>query len=152
MKVKMIKDLPISRAKIIRTGRILSVRYLPDGKLISINPQYQVIDGEFSGRIIPKEYCIEIPKEKTYTEKEYNDMESYYMGLLDEERKRVNELQNNYNNFLRIFEKELKQNAVAKQVSIMLDDWLNKNYEGDKQNDRHNFSLELTKFIQEKLV
>lgn len=150
MKVKMIKDFKIGSSW-VRKNEILKVRLLRKVPF-DFNPLVQVIEGTYSGGILSREYFIEVPEEKTYTEKEWNDMENYYMDLLEKERQKVSELQDAKNNFLNEFESFIKQLAVARQVSGMLNEWLNASYDGDEKNDRDIFSIELTKFIQGKLV
>lgn len=88
MEVKIIKELKVNKGRLINIGQILPVRYFPDGLLLSVNRSYQVIEGEFSGCTIPKEYCIEINQEKTFSEKEWNDMENHYLKQLDYERQK----------------------------------------------------------------
>ncbi|MCM3411486.1 hypothetical protein [Metabacillus litoralis] len=84
MKIKIIKDLTVNQGW-IRTGVVLEARLFTTVP-IQFNAPYQVIAGKYSGHIIPREYCIELPKERTYSEKEWNELENYYMGELDKER------------------------------------------------------------------
>src|SRR5699024_8705804 len=100
----------------------------------------------------PKEYCIKIPDEKTYSEKEWNDMENHYMNLLEKEREKVLGLQKERDNLRKLIENHINKYIVANQVSNMLDEWLNAEYQGSEEVDRKNFSLKLTNFIQGKLV
>ncbi|KLV25705.1 hypothetical protein ABW02_15145 [Niallia circulans] len=41
---------------------------------------------------------------------------------------------------------------VVVQVSHKLDDWMNRTYQGSKEQDRFNFAQELTGFIKEELL
>jgi len=84
MKIKVIKDLKLGGIW-IRKNEVYSARIIQRVP-IEFNAPYQIIEGSKSGSIIPREYCIELPKEKTYTEKEWNDLENYYMQELDKER------------------------------------------------------------------
>jgi hypothetical protein len=85
MKIKIIKDLLKTTGGRIKKGDILKVRIFSRVPF-EFNAPYQVVEGTYSGIIIPREYCIELPKEKTYTEKEWNDLENHYMKELDKER------------------------------------------------------------------
>lgn len=84
MKIKIIKDLK-STSGWIRKGEIYKVRIYCDLPF-QFNAPYQIIDGAFLGEMIPRKNCIELPKERSYSEKEWNDLENYYMKELDKER------------------------------------------------------------------
>lgn len=84
MRIKMIQSIR-SAVGPIHKGEILTVRPYPDGSFIKFNRPYQVIEGHFSGATIPLTHCIVLNEEKTYTEKEWNDMENHYMSELDKE-------------------------------------------------------------------
>lgn len=84
MKIKIIKDFK-SGGIWIRKDEVFTVRTI-QRMPFEFNVPYQIIEGKNSGSIIPREYCIELPKEKTYTEKEWNDLENYYLKELDKER------------------------------------------------------------------
>lgn len=88
MKIKMIKRI-ISSKKVIQTGEVLNVRVYPDGNLLGFNRPFQVIEGEFSGCVIPLDACIKLEEEKTYTEKQWNDLENYYLAKLDKGREQT---------------------------------------------------------------
>lgn len=151
MKVKMLKELALKGKHAIPKGAILKVRQLP-GQALALNRPYQIIDGTSMGEVIPLDYCMVLTEEKTYTEKQWNDMENHYMKLLDTERENVIKLQTEKNEFLKSFGDIIKLASVSSEVSSMLNSWLNAEYEGSEEVDRMNFSLKLTKFIQEKLV
>jgi len=151
MKVEVIKSIRLKN-RWVSPGTILKVRYFPSNQLIQRNQTYQVIAGKFSGCNIPKEYCIKIPDEKTYSEKEWNDMENHYMNLLEKEREKVLGLQKERDNLRKLIENHINKYIVANQVSNMLDEWLNAEYQVSEEVDRKNFSLKLTNFIQGKLV
>lgn len=81
MQVEVIKTVSYPLWNKINKGEILNVR---DITCLG-QPVYQVTEGKFAYCVIPKEYCKEYV-EKTYTEKQWNDLENYYLGLLDRER------------------------------------------------------------------
>lgn len=87
MKVQIIKDYTINRLW-ARKGQVLKARLLSKHPF-DLSPQVQVIEGTLSGEFIPKEIFIGIPEEKTYTEKEWNDLENHYLNLMDKERNKV---------------------------------------------------------------
>ncbi|MBU5406655.1 hypothetical protein KQI08_12185 [Paraeggerthella hongkongensis] len=85
MKIKLIKELKIDRIRSVRTGEEHTVRHLPSDSFIAINRPFQIIEGEHSGIIVPREYCILVEEQKKYSEREWNDMENEYMAALDKE-------------------------------------------------------------------
>ena len=87
MKVRIIKDFKLKQ-QWIRKGEVLKVRVLRNFAF-GPPPQVQVIEGEYSGEFISREYFVEIPEEKTFTEIEYNDLENHYLNLLSKERNKV---------------------------------------------------------------
>lgn len=91
MKVKLIKDTPINEKISICKGQIFEVRPILLTKFFGpIQKGYQIINDncQFMGEFLPVEHCLEQPEEQTYTEKEWNDMENYYLSLLDKEREK----------------------------------------------------------------
>lgn len=84
MRIKIIKDFRTNYGW-IRKGEEFTVRKFYQGS-IPIYPEYQVVEGSKSGTFVPSECFIEIPIEKTFTEKEWNDLENHYLKLLDKER------------------------------------------------------------------
>lgn len=87
MKVKVIKDLKVN-GNWIRKQEELKVRLIGNGPF-DFTPQVQVIEGKHSGEYIPRDIFINIPEEKTFTEKEWNDLENHYLNLLDKERNKA---------------------------------------------------------------
>jgi hypothetical protein len=85
VEIKIIKDFQVRNQQML-VGDIYKARYLPGGPIRIINSPIQVIEGKFSGELVPQEHCILLPKEKAYSEKEWNDMENYYLKELDEAR------------------------------------------------------------------
>lgn len=71
MKVRVIKSFELDGNSMpIRAGEEYEVReYRPP---LSLNPIFQIISGPRSGEKIPWDCCMELPKERTYTEAEYN--------------------------------------------------------------------------------
>lgn len=149
MQVQAIKEFKTRYGTITR-GTPLRVRTLKSP--IDLNPKYQIISGKHSGEFIPREHFIELANIKLYTEKEWTDRENQYVDSLEEERKKVSELQSQIDEIFEPLEQIWKLASVSSQVSEMLNAWLNKEYKGDEKTDRDNFSIKLTKFIQEKLV
>lgn len=150
MQVKTLKYFSIKGKGPIPKGTVLKVRSLSRAPF-ELSPKTQIIEGEYSGEFIPREVFIRLPEEKTYTEKEWNDMENYYMELLDIKRERIDRFKRERNLLVETIEKYATQMIVADKVSDMLNDWLNNEYEGDEKDDRYNFALELTRFIQKKV-
>ncbi|MDF1511079.1 hydrolytic enzyme [Bacillus phage vB_Bacillus_1020A] len=87
MKIKTIKVLRGSKGYIGK-GEEFEARILPSIPF-QFNAPYQIIEGEHSGAIIPRENAIEIENEKIYTEKEWNDLENHYLSLLDKESEKA---------------------------------------------------------------
>lgn len=65
-------------------------------------------------------------------------------------QEQVNQLMKERNILLRIIEKSLKQAHIAAEVSQMIKEWLDADYEGSEEEDRLKFAYKLTKFISEK--
>ncbi|PAE21989.1 hypothetical protein CHH80_03585 [Bacillus sp. 7504-2] len=87
MKIKTIKVLRGSKGYIGK-GEEFEARILPSIPF-QFNAPFQIIEGEHSGVIIPRENAIEIENEKIYTEKEWNDLENHYLSLLDKESEKA---------------------------------------------------------------
>lgn len=77
--------MPASRGNVLKAGKFFQARKLVEVPF-QFNSPFQIIDGEFSGIKVPYENAIEVENEKTFTEKEWNDMENHYMHEFDKER------------------------------------------------------------------
>lgn len=77
---------------------------------------------------------------------EVNELKSQVSKL----RIEVNQLMKERNILLRIIEKSLKQAHIAAEVSQMIKEWLDADYESSEEEDRLKFAYKLTKFISEK--
>jgi hypothetical protein len=85
MKIKLIKDLNLIAGPIIPKGEICTVRVFSKTP-VQFNAPYQVIDGNYSGHFIPREYCIDHPEEKTYSLKALQKIENYHIANFEKER------------------------------------------------------------------
>ena len=74
-KIKIIKDLRTGSGW-IRTGEEMEARILPGGLSFEAGRPYQVISGTYSGQEIPQSYAVTIPKEKLYTEQQYEQLKN----------------------------------------------------------------------------
>lgn len=83
-KIKIVKDLKVGTFW-IRSGEIFNARLLVTMP-VQFNPPYQIIEGRCSGITVPREHCMELPQENTYTEKQWNDMKNHYQTQLENER------------------------------------------------------------------
>lgn len=86
MKIKLIKDLKIDRIRSVRTGEEHTVRHLPSDSFLAINRPFQIIEGEHSGVIVPREYCILVEEQKRYSEKDWNLVKNHFTASLDKEK------------------------------------------------------------------
>ncbi len=87
MEVTTLRDLNQTTCGRIKKGEVFKVRKLGNPSLIYPNAWvYQIIEGKHSGSRIPPEFCLEIEGSRTFTEKEWNDMENEYMAALDKEK------------------------------------------------------------------
>ncbi|MFJ7756293.1 hypothetical protein ACQKGI_20125 [Peribacillus muralis] len=91
MKVRVIKDFTVNQF-LIQKGNVYEVRKLQTQNLFQSTWSYQIISGKYSGVLIHPQNAIELKALTTYSEKEWNDMENYYMGLLDQEREQKERL------------------------------------------------------------
>jgi hypothetical protein len=81
MKVMLIKDKKIDEEISIAKGQIFTVRPMKQTNLFGNTSHfYQIIDVKcpWLGEFLPVEYCLEQPKEKTYSEKEVKNIENYW--------------------------------------------------------------------------
>lgn len=96
MKIKIIKKTPVpNRITGLAIGEEYEARHFPSGNLLPINNPYQIIDGNYSGVVVPRENCIVLLEEKTITEKEHNQMKNHYIAKLTnaiEEKKRAQQI------------------------------------------------------------
>ncbi|MEK4149040.1 hypothetical protein NST02_18415 [Robertmurraya sp. FSL W8-0741] len=95
MKIKTIKVLRGSKGYIGK-GEEFEARILPSMPF-QFNAPFQIIEGEHSGVIIPRENAIEIENEKIYTVKQWKDQEDYYTEKLikaEDKTKRLEKLVN----------------------------------------------------------
>jgi len=102
----------VVKIKIVKTGSgfppvgsIHGARRLNrDGALLDLYPDFQIIDGGYSGTIIPFKCAFVLPEERTYTEAEYNeilqqrdkaidDLAKYAQELVDLQQERAELLQ-----------------------------------------------------------
>ncbi|MBS4188678.1 hypothetical protein KHA94_00390 [Bacillus sp. FJAT-49705] len=88
MKIKIIKDIRLGHGW-LRVGDEFSVRNFPSSNLFTINNPYQIIEGSFSGVVVPREFCILHSEEKAYTEKEWNDLKEHHLAQLKKEREQT---------------------------------------------------------------
>ena len=82
MKVMLIKDKKINEKLSITKGQTFLVRPMKQTNMFGGELHfYQIIDTKcpFSGEFLPAEYCIEQIAEKTYTEKEVEDIKNYWL-------------------------------------------------------------------------
>lgn len=128
MKIKIIKDFRTNFGW-IRKGEEFTVRKFYQGP-IPLYPNYQIIEGIKSGTFVPSECFIEIPTEKTYTEKEWNDMENEYLSELEKEQKSNEKLKKVNQCYLDEINKLNEELKVQKKAnSILLDTFMQKSYE-----------------------
>jgi hypothetical protein len=85
MEVKVIKDINIQNGPIIPKGEICKVRVLVT-QFMEFNAPFQVIEGKYSGHMIPRKYAVEHSNEKMFTTDQVKSIENYYKALLDKER------------------------------------------------------------------
>lgn len=90
VKIKIVKSDSLGCPPV---GSIYEARKLNrDGTLIDLFPNYQIIEGKFSGAIIPFENAMELPKIRTYTESEYNEILKQRDKAIDDLAKYAQEL------------------------------------------------------------
>ncbi len=96
MKIKIIKKTPVpNRITGLAIGEEYEARHLPSGGLLPLNNPYQIINGNYSGVVVPRENCIVLSEEKTITEKEHNQVKYHYIAKLTnavEEKKRAQQM------------------------------------------------------------
>lgn len=94
MKVKTIMDIyPHGTNRLrIKKGSLLEV----DQMNSPLGTAYRIKSGPFTGTLLASVCCTSV-EEKTYTEKEWNDLEKYYLGIRDllKSQKRVLEIELN---------------------------------------------------------
>lgn len=93
-RIRIVKNLRTNNGW-IRAGEEMEARILPGGIMFEVGRPYQVIEGEFSGYEIPQTHAITIPKEKLYTEQQYNVLTTELQRLREEKRllqKEIDEL------------------------------------------------------------
>jgi hypothetical protein len=91
LKIKLLKDTPINENISICKGQIFTVRPLlkSTGNLFSGFQQgFQILNDncQFQGEFLPKENCLEITDEITFTQQEVKVIESVHLAKLDIER------------------------------------------------------------------
>jgi hypothetical protein len=92
MKIMLIKDRKMNERISIPKGQVFSVREINENNVLGYTKKYyQIIDvrSPWSGELLPIEHCVEITNNPLkYTEKQYEDMESYYTEKLEKEREK----------------------------------------------------------------
>jgi hypothetical protein len=110
MKVKMIKNQKVNPVVELQKGTIFEVRVFSELPL-QFNAPFQIIDGDHSGIIIPREYCIEVKDEtKALTESDWKAREDYYLARLNkekEEKERAQQLIRDLTEQLKLKNKEI---------------------------------------------
>jgi hypothetical protein len=84
-KIRLIKDLRTMNGW-IKAGEEMEARILPGGMTFEIGRPYQVISGTYSGYEIPQTHAVVIPKEKLFTEHQYNAISNELLRVREELR------------------------------------------------------------------
>lgn len=119
MKIKMLKNHETTDGKLIKQGEVFEARQMRNF-FHTETPSFQIIDNELSGEIIPWSLCVMVEEDKIYTEKAFNDMENYYLDLLEKEREKktpkttndLSKLLNDVNNFIH------EKNVLIEQLEM----------------------------------
>jgi hypothetical protein len=82
MKIQTIKPVA-TKELIIPIGEVLKVRPFRTWPF-DFDPPYQVIGGPYSGICISRECCINFENEKTYTEKQWKDLQDFHKKELEQ--------------------------------------------------------------------
>jgi acyl-[acyl carrier protein]--UDP-N-acetylglucosamine O-acyltransferase len=85
MQVKLIKAVNIINGPIIPKGEVCTVRIFATVPF-QFNPPFQIINGRYSGHMIPQGSCIEFSNERTYTEEEVKKIEKVYREIIEKEQ------------------------------------------------------------------
>lgn len=129
MKVRVIKSFEMDGNSLpIRAGEEYEVReYRPP---LSLNPIFQIISGPRSGEKIPWDCCMELPKERTYTEAEYNAIRGQLDQAIEHKRfaesvanQKINEcnkLRRQHNKAIDDLSRHAKELAALRQERQML--------------------------------
>lgn len=119
-----------------------------DGTLIDLFPNYQIIEGKFSGTIIPFENAMELPKIRTYTESEYNEVLRQRDKAIDDLAKyaqNIVDLQNELNQMRKKIEVPRRVANAIETLSKM--GWTAADmYESTMDPDRGEFPNQLVEF------
>lgn len=94
----------------------------PTGHTFTVRPEssnYLVIEGVLKGYILSKEFCEIVKEPKLYTEKEWNDLENYYLSLLDLADEKNDRLTQTVHHLTQIINKKNEERTVT--VSVQLD-------------------------------
>lgn len=123
-RIRLIKDLRTPWGGWIRKGEELDARILPGGMPFDIGRPFQVIAGKFSGVEVPQTHAITVPKEKLYTENQYNELRNAWIKAAnesDELKQKLEELQAAYSAAAeekQLWQEEFKELIAGKKVTL----------------------------------
>lgn len=92
MKIKIVKAFQEPKGKVLGAGGVYEARRLASTPL-QFGAPYQIIEGEFSGVTVPLENAMLFDEAKSYSEKQFKEVENYYRAKLEKERELKNKAQ-----------------------------------------------------------
>lgn len=90
MKIRIVKAFQEPKGKVLGAGGVYEARRLAS---TPFQLGYQIIEGELSGVTVPLENAMLFDEAKSYSEKQFKEVENYYRAKLEKERELKNKAQ-----------------------------------------------------------